>query len=329
MIEGLTLATPELVSIPHKSQRFFTIDDLTHLPKPTWLIEGLLEANTLIMLAGPPASFKSFMCLDWLLCLAAGRPWNGNRVLPSKVLYLLGEGKSSLLKRVKAWMQYHQPTDEEVTRLNENFKVSFEVPQLAIKLSVDRLLSDLDREGYTPNIIAIDTFARSFVGLDENSQQDTGVWVESAERLRNLGNTVIAVHHTKKNTEMGLQYRGSTVLMGAMDTAMNMHTGSGKDTVILTVTKQKDHDEGDPQRFNRTIVKPDPLQEGSVVLTPAPFSIDERFTEEGQKEEVLISHLLTDDSFESDRARARELSRSLGIKDAAAQARIRRARNKE
>lgn len=313
----------ELQNDPLRSRRFYTLDDLTHLPKPQWLIEGLMEVNSLVMLAGPPASYKSFMCLDWLLCMASGKEWLGKATTPSKVLYVLGEGKSSLLKRAQAWIHHNRPTPEQLARLKANFRTTFEVPQMTTRGSVDNMLSQLDVEDYKPNVIAIDTFARSFVGLDENSQKDTGLWVESAERLRGLGYTVIFLHHTKKNTEFGLQYRGSTAIMGAMDTAITMSVDKAKNQVTLVVSKQKDHDEGEPMRFSKLIIKPDPREEGSIVLVPAQ-QMDERFSKQVPKEDALMVQLIEDVSFESDRARARELARLIGIKESTANTRINR-----
>lgn len=320
------LVRPISVVNPER-KRFLKLDDLTSMPKPMWAIEGMFEVNSLIMIAGPPASYKSFLCLDWLLCMASGRAWAGRTTAKMKVVYVLGEGKSSLLKRAQAWLHYNQASQEDIDNINENFRVTFEVPQMAVKPSVDNMLAQLNDEGYQPNIIAIDTFARSFVGLDENSQKDTGLWVESAERLRSLGYTVIFLHHTKKNIDFGLQYRGSTAIMGAMDTAMLMSADKSKSQATLTVVKQKDHDEGDPLRFSRIVVKPDPRDEGSVVLVPSFMpAMDERFTEQGQKVEEILPLLLSDQSFQSDRERARVLAQKTGLSESAAQARVSRAR---
>lgn len=218
-------------------------------------------------------------------------------------------------------MQHEELTQKQKERLVENFVVSFEVPQMAQKTSLDNMLAELRTEGHEPDVIAIDTFARSFVGLDENSQKDTGLWVESAERLRHMGYTVIFLHHTKKNAEFGLQYRGSTAIMGAMDTAMVMEANKKKGIATLTVVKQKDHDEGDPLYFNRTIVATDGDAEGSVVLVPS-MKMDERFTESGMKIDDTIKALLVDASYDSDRARARKLSELFGMSQSAAQSRI-------
>jgi len=91
----------KLLVFKPKNKRFLSLDDLTHLPEPMWCIEGMFEANSLIMLAGPPASYKSFLALSWLLAMASGKEWCGRKTQPAKVLYVLGEGKSSLLKGAK------------------------------------------------------------------------------------------------------------------------------------------------------------------------------------------------------------------------------------
>lgn len=308
--------------------KFFSIGDLGEMPPPRWMIEEMFEANSLVMVAGPPGSFKSFLVLDWLLCMASGKKWNNKITEYAKILYVLGEGRSSLLKRIQTWIYYNKLSQVELVRLHENFKVTFEVPQLAQKSSVDNLLVGLQEDGFTPTVIAIDTFARSFVGMDENSQKDVGLWIESADRLRSCGYTVIFLHHTAKNTEFGVRYRGSTAIMGAMDTAMTLTRDSEiAHGVKLAVVKQKDHDEGEPLFFTRHVVTPPGSLEGSVVLVPY-LKMDERFTEDGQKMEKAIDELMADLTFESDRARARELGRQFGLDESAAQSRIKRRRKR-
>lgn len=305
------------------------MDDLNNFPKPVWLIENLFEAQSLVMLAGPSYSFKSFLLLDWLMCIASGRKWLARPTVHCKVLYVLGEGKSSLMKRISAWLKYNETTSDELKVINECFRVSFEVPQMASKPSVDNLLADLEAEGFKPDVIAIDTFARAMVGKDENDAMDTGVWIDQADRLRQLGYGVIFLHHTKKNTEFGVQYRGSTAIMGAMDTAMTLIR---KDrTCTLTITKQKDHDEGLPLTFTRVIV---PLGDGdeSCVLVGAPL-IDSRFAPAMDDISIsdleiddMIEGILLDPTYKTDLSRAIELNTITGKGVASMQMRISRKR---
>lgn len=308
--------------------RFLTLDDLSNMPAPCWMIENLFEANSLVMLAGPSYSFKSFLLLDWLLCMASGRSWIGRKTAHCRVGYALGEGKASLLKRINAWVNWFRPTEAEMASIKANFRVTFEVPQMASKASVDNMLADLEKEDFKPEIIAVDTFARSFVGLDENDAKDTGLWIEQADRLRQLGYGVIFLHHTKKNTEFGTTYRGSTAIMGAMDTAMTLTRDENYCT--MKVTKQKDHDEGPDVRFRRVIVGEVNGQE-SCVLVPA-ISEAERLKEltfqERQDVAELVAELMESADYESDRARARELAKRTGMSEIAAQGRISRANKK-
>ena len=300
-------------------KRILTLDDLSHLPPPIWLIEGLFELTSLVMLFGPSGNYKSFLALDWMLSVVTGRPWNGKPVLRAKVLYALGEGKSSLLKRVQAWSYHHKLSQEEVEKVQSHFRVTFEVPQLARPESVTNLLNDCKSANFEPNVLVIDTFARSAVGVDENSQLDTGKWIESADRLRQLGMTVLFLHHTSKGSEVDKEgnqslypkYRGSTAIKAAMDSAFGIIKDQKSGTVILRTDKQKDHDEGKPFYFNILKVLPpgNPVSHESIVLVPQSQQIDERFTSEGQLIETTINTLLTDSQFKSDKDRAEALTK--------------------
>jgi hypothetical protein len=302
---------------------FMSLTQLAESPQPQWLIEGICEVNSLVMLAGPPASYKSFLALDWMLSMSSWRGWNTRKVKPSRALYLLGEGRASLYKRIMSWVVHHKLAPPEIDAIEHNFRVGFEVPQMASKSSVDTLLAHLSRENFNPDVVVLDTFARSSVGLDENSQRDTGLWVESAERLRALGFTVIFLHHTKKNEELGIQYRGSTAILGAMDTALTMF--KKKDLVTVSITKQKDHDEGPPFYFRRhPVVLHEGAEPGCVLLPTSP--IDELYADKVEREQAILDQILADPTDLSDRARAKILAERLRITETAAQSRVIRRR---
>lgn len=281
------------------------------------------------MLAGAPASFKSFLLLDWLLSMASGKRWQGRGTATAKIAYVLGEGRSGLLRRVMAWKIHNELTPEQETNLEANFRVCFDVPQVALKSSTDNFLADLSKEGFTPEVVAIDTFARSFVGLDENDAKDTGAWVDSADRLRQLGYAVIILQHTVKNTQPefgGARYRGSSAIMGAMDTGMIMTRSDN--TCTVKINKQKDHDEGPDLKFRKLDIS---LGGGekSCVLVPQMMidtDLDGQGVDEPEDEALVISELMNDSSFESDRARGKELARRIQISETAGQSKIARIR---
>jgi hypothetical protein len=310
--------------------RFLTIEDLGNLPPPKWLVGGLFELNSLVMLVGPPGAFKSFLALDWALCMASGRSWNDRPVAPSKVLYALGEGKASLLKRLNAWVWHNDLSDAERVQLNANFRITFHVPQMASKLDVSAFVTDLEVDGYAPDVLFIDTLARSLVGKDENSQLDAGLWVDGADKLRQKGMAVVALHHTKKNTEFGLQYRGSSALRGAMDTELVLHRDpeGQKGCAKLACAKQKDHEEFDDVWLRRERVEPPGNIEGSIILKAIARPDRDKENEDSNEDALdeIIGSLLNDDDYESDRARARALATKTNMKEATALTKMRRAR---
>jgi len=77
--------------------------DIDDLEPPEWDIEDLLPRQSLVALYGEPGTYKSFLALDWAYHLAHGMDWAGYEVdEPRRVLYVAGEGKHGLMKRLRA-----------------------------------------------------------------------------------------------------------------------------------------------------------------------------------------------------------------------------------
>ena len=88
-----------------------------------------------------------------------------------------------------------------------------------------------------PALIIVDTLARCFVGGDENSAKDMGLFIHGVETVqRETGATVLVIHHTGKNEKSGA--RGSSALMGAADTMIRC--GGEMGFLSLRCAKQKD-----------------------------------------------------------------------------------------
>jgi hypothetical protein len=99
-----------------------------------------------------------------------------------------------------------------------------------------------------PALIVIDTLARCFVGGDENSAKDMGLFVQACRGLQAAtGGALLVVHHTgkpKKNSgDPGLE-RGSSALRAAADAVLLQVKKN--DMVTITNEKQKDDEEFKP-----------------------------------------------------------------------------------
>jgi predicted ATP-dependent serine protease len=157
------------------------------------LIEGMLSQGTTALLYGPSGVGKSFLALDFALCVATGTSCLNRTVTQGSVVYLAGEAEAGLGARITAWKLAHgMEGDAELFFL-------LEAVQLADKATVPELIALISMLCPTVALVVIDTLARSMTGLDENSSQGMGLIVDAMTQIaRQLPTTVLGIHHTGK-----------------------------------------------------------------------------------------------------------------------------------
>ena len=221
-----------------------TLGELRSTPPPSFLVADYLIENTFAVLYGAPASYKSFVAMDWALSIAHGVDWNDRPVAQGAVLYLAMEGQAGIATRAEAWHRERGLEDTEVPFYAVTQPIGMAMPDAPdvtlLRHSIDEVLG-----GVKPSLICCDTLARSFSssgGAEENSATDMGMFVRSADLLREWYDcTFLTVHHVSKAGGM----RGSSALLGAVDTAMECRRDPDSDKMKLIVTKQKDVGEAD------------------------------------------------------------------------------------
>jgi len=242
--------------------KLYTIGEYRQRPTPKWLIKGIVREGTLAALIAEHGGFKTFIGLDFGLSTALGRPCFGFNTTQTPVLYIAGEGGGMMIRRIDAWKKHHAITDDPA-----DFFLLPEAVQMLESSQTDKLDRTIDKLGARPGLIFIDTLARSFIGGNENQQEDMNKYIAAAGRLQTrYGATVIILHHM--NRQGG--YRGSSALPGALDTMIEMEKTS--DGVRLRCQKQKDDEPFRDIRLQKIVVT---LGE-SVDLSDddAPFDLD-------------------------------------------------------
>lgn len=202
--------------------------------KSSFFIKNWLPKNAMMTLYGPSGCGKTFLALDWLLHMSSGlEEWQGCKVKKSTVLYLCGEGKYGMLKRVKGWMEYHNISD------TGRFFLMDTPLNLSDPLELNTLITAIEQDNIRPDIICIDTFYRYFVG-DENKAVDTKPFFESMSKLMNLydGLSILLIHHTGKADKT--QLRGSTSIKAALD--VNICCDKNGSVITITQDKMKDYE---------------------------------------------------------------------------------------
>ena len=216
-----------------------TLGELRATPPPSFMVADYLIENSFAVLVGAPASYKSFVAIDWALSIAHGVDWNDRPTRQGAVLYLAMEGQAGLATRAEAWHRERQLDDTDVPFYCVTQPLGMAMPDAPdvnlLKQSIDEILG-----GVKPTLIICDTLARSFSssgGAEENSATDMGLFVRSADLLREWYDcTFLVVHHVSKQGGM----RGSSALLGAVDTAIECRRDADSQKMRLMVSKQKD-----------------------------------------------------------------------------------------
>jgi RecA-family ATPase len=242
---------PEYVEVDDQGERKFDIpvmfnSDIKDMPPPSFLVAPYILENSFAVLFGAPASYKSFLALDWALSIAHGVDWNGRAVKQGWVVYLALEGQQGYKQRQLAWH------NENGLDMNDAQLATVTVPVCLADPAQDgadiyKLIESLDYSLKDKDIklIVIDTLARSFTGHEENSSLCMGVFCKNTSLLmQRYDCALLTVHHSGKNFELGL--RGSSALQGAADSTFSIKRQGDSMVTCLKTTKQKDTEEAEP-----------------------------------------------------------------------------------
>jgi hypothetical protein len=237
--------------------QLLTTEELLELPPPRWLMQDLIPDGGFVGLYGAPGSGKSFVALDWAMCISEGRPWLGRyRTKQAPVIYVAAEGGRGIQQRVSSWIEHHQIRPKSVNQevlpaiyfLLHPIYVREEGAIEAFIESMDRHARQIGGQQLWPGLLVLDTLSRSFGGGEENSSVDMGHFVDRMTALATQKRmATLIVHH--QNAE-GKRERGHTSFRGAAD-AMFKCEGKKDDANVLLYAclrndKQKDGPDAPP-----------------------------------------------------------------------------------
>lgn len=211
---------------------------------PAYIVDGVLEMDNDAQLAGPSGSGKTFVTVDIVGgIVTGGTTLDGRQCLQGGVLYFVGEGNRGFRRRLKAYMQHHGLTGDDLQCLFvSNAAIGFDGSGISGAIAAGRkLASDAEVQIL---LIVIDTLARHMQG-EENSAKDVAGYLSALQELRAAfpGASTLSIHHTGHALDTQMRGRGSSALPAAMDLIMVINNGT------LTYTKVKDGETPQPLDF--------------------------------------------------------------------------------
>lgn len=213
-------------------------DDLAALPKAIWLVDGVLQRDSIACLWGASRSFKTFLAIHLGLHIATGRPWFGRSTQPGYVVYLVGEGATGFQKRAYA-------AADVLGMVSPDFAVvprAYDITDSCTVGALCRRLGDLQ-----PAAIFVDTYFRYAPGRDHNKQVDHSLVMAGLDRLRQeFAALIMPLDHGTKDPGDVRGPGGTVHKFAGYDTVLMLERKGKSSTATLTMQKQKDAEELGP-----------------------------------------------------------------------------------
>ena len=230
---------------PRGSFKLMSIADMeSNIKEPEWLIDKILERETIGSIFGSPKSGKSLISLSMMMSIANGTDWFGHSVTQTPVVLFCGEGERSMHKRILSWAKFH----EESVRDNP-FRMSDRPARILddedFALIMQTLKNTKDELGDI-GCVCIDTLQRNWGGGDENSSSDMGKFIQRVDEIKyEFKANVVIVHHSG-HVGGKSRARGSSVLPSSVDFEFQVdrQDGPDDDPRMYTTIKQTLNKEG-------------------------------------------------------------------------------------
>jgi hypothetical protein len=177
---------------------FETVSDLRSMPDQEYLVGGWVPENSTGLLYGRWGSGKTFIGFDLALHLSFGLPdWHGAKLPgePREVLIIAREGHTGFVKRVSAFMQHYELTEDPKNLVFMRSPISFldDAGFAALKEAIRALKRPF-------RFVLVDTVGRVLPGADMAKEQPITLFMERLQQVGEItGGTTLGVHHENKS----------------------------------------------------------------------------------------------------------------------------------
>jgi hypothetical protein len=213
-------------------------------PPIEWDVEPLIARGERVVVFGEYASMKSWLLPHLGLHLAAGQPWLGKFTItqPRAVLYVDEEMSLRTLCRRIVRLATGAGLEAEELRFRVLSRAGVRFDAAAAR----QLLTALDKAGYDPDVVIVETFRRVLVG-NENDAKDVAEFWRNVDPIVAAGKTLIVSHHMRKprsKSDKAGRHRasGSTDVLAGADAAFAIQRLS-PDSIAIQCEKSREAEE--------------------------------------------------------------------------------------
>ena len=220
---------------------------------PKWLINGLIPAESLVMLFGTRGLGKTFLALDIAACVASGEDCLGRKVdNAGRVGYLLAERPEGLKRRLSGWLAHRDLKKDALDNMFAAYSQMLNIDEPSHFSRLVKCIGDglavqaADKARIPLKLLVIDPLAAHMDG-SENEATSMAKFTNALRKLSKIFKcSILLVHHEgKKNFNNRLGARGSSALEAALDTILyaSVPEQHRADRVRIQMTKQREFEE--------------------------------------------------------------------------------------
>lgn len=215
-----------------------------NIKEPEWLIDQILERNTIGSIFGSPKSGKSLISLSMMMAISNGTEWFGHSVKQTPVVLFCGEGERSMHKRILAWAKFNEQTvrDNPFRMSNRPARILDDEDFALIMQTLKNTYEELGDIG----CVCIDTLQRNWGGGDENSSSDMGKFIQRVDEIKYEFDCNVTLVHHSGHVGGKSRARGSSVLPSSVDFEFQVDRNKAPDddSRMYTTIKQTLNKEG-------------------------------------------------------------------------------------
>ena len=249
---------PKASPTPVSTSDFVQAAAFSSAQKVEWHIKHVIPKRGLIVVYGAPGSSKSFFVLDMVAHIARGLEWRGHRVKQSRVAYVAAEGVAGFGNRLAAYAAHNSVplTDVPVFVRGGSLMLN------AAALEISRAVNQLGDVG----VVVIDTLAAVTPGANENTSEDMGEAIKSANLIiEGTGASVVLIHHANKAGEL----RGWSGLLAAADNSIRVEHDENNGARTAYIEKQKEGRSDGRYNYRLKVVELGQDEDGDVITSCA------------------------------------------------------------
>ena len=203
--------------------------------KRNYIVDRLIQKDSINFIYGKPGAAKSLIAIDLVCNLQENGYWANRTTKECIVYYFAYEDPDGVLDRltISSIIKRYQREGAIAT-----LSLLVDPPDIFDPKTVKAMERQVeDRGQFGDFVIVIDTLNAATPGMNENDGVEMGKFLDVLRKLRNVGCTIIVVHHTGKDVQKGM--RGHNSHEALADSIFFVEKRQNSNVVKMTRTKDR------------------------------------------------------------------------------------------